>query len=575
MTPPGRPTVVAYSTLTLGRRLGQGGQGTVYEVSNKRINEAVDGGGWAVAYKEYADSVRAGLDADALHAQVALLGELSAAEGRWLCDKTAWPAAVVERGGDAGGFLMRAVPERYRFTLRSLTGTPTGAKRLANLEYLLNSDDYVAGIGLTISERHRLMLLADLAATLTRLHRIGITVGDLSPKNLLFTTDPQPECFLIDCDAMRLRGATVLPQAETPDWQVPSGEEKATRTSDVYKFALLAVRLFARDQSATDPTALSSAGPGLVDLARASLNSDPARRPTPAAWAEQLTSAAATASTDPAKAAPRRKQQQARPPSPKPAQGRPPGRPSGATRPRSGGQTSRVNWDAVKGLALLGAFLVFMIVLGVTNADDDSGPSAAPVPTTTAPTDPVDSSGGYDSGGDSDETPFETPSEEPSTLTPEDEEFGEISLDDCLSNYTEDAEWTPSTPSTTSCSGGDAYFYVESVEDEYGDCSSSDRTWFHINNDDTETNLCLNRNYTADQCMFAERNGDRLSMYFNAVTPCDAGIPDEYEYIVQLTAAYPDGAPDDVCGDDRIWILDSGAVLCGDWIWKRRGLPDI
>ena len=86
---------------------------------------------------------------------------------------------------------------------------------------------------------------------------MGIAVGDVSPKNLLFTLAPRPECFLIDSDAMRLRGASVLPQAETPDWQVPPGEERGTAASDVYKLGLLAVRLFARDQTTADPATIA------------------------------------------------------------------------------------------------------------------------------------------------------------------------------------------------------------------------------------------------------------------------------------------------------------------------------
>lgn len=232
------------------------------------------------------------VDAAALAAAVALPGRLTGEQGRWLCEKTAWPAAVVRRDGQTCGFLMRAVPDRFRFTLRTLATGNQGSPRLASLEYLLNEDAYVAGIGLTVTDRDRLLLLADLATTLDRLHRFGVAVGDLSPKNLLFTLTPQPECFLIDCDAARTDGATVLPQAETPDWHVPAGEERATRHSDTYKLALLAVRLFARDQASTDPAALAAIDPALGALARASLGTDPAARPTPAAWTEQLASSA-------------------------------------------------------------------------------------------------------------------------------------------------------------------------------------------------------------------------------------------------------------------------------------------
>ncbi|MFD0574174.1 hypothetical protein ACFQ0T_39345 [Kitasatospora gansuensis] len=198
---------------------------------------------------------------------------------------------MVRRGGQTCGFLMRAVPDRFHFTLRTLAAGNQGSPRLATLEYLLNEDAYVAGIGLTVADRDRLLLLADLATTLDRLHRFGVTVGDLSPKNLLFTLTTKPECFLIDCDSARTDGATVLPQAETPDWHVPTGEERATRHSDTYKLALLAVRLFARDQNTTDPAALAAIDPALGALARASLGTDPAARPTPAAWAEHLASA--------------------------------------------------------------------------------------------------------------------------------------------------------------------------------------------------------------------------------------------------------------------------------------------
>ncbi|MER6996745.1 DUF4189 domain-containing protein [Streptomyces sp. NPDC000410] len=377
---PNRTHTVEHAALTLGRQLGQGGQGTVYEVTNKKINESAADGGWDVVYKEYAAAVVPGLDAAALASRVELLGRLGAAEGQWLCEKTAWPAAVVQRQGHTCGFLMRAVPDRFRFDFRSLTGTTVGTKRLANLEYLLNDDSYVAGIGLTISDRDRLLLLADLGATLARLHRVGITVGDLSPKNLLFTTAPEHECFLIDCDAMRLEGTTVLPQAETPDWQVPAGEEKATRASDVYKLALLAIRLLARDQTTTDPAALAALSPELGDLARSGLNPDPARRPTPAMWAELLTAAAVTASTTPA-APPVTPQAPGRPQAPSAR------RPGGANRPSPGGTgpgatppSGQSNVKAGVGVAavIAAVLLAAMLTDGGSSSDDASVSSSRP-----------------------------------------------------------------------------------------------------------------------------------------------------------------------------------------------------
>ncbi|HTJ67262.1 MAG TPA: hypothetical protein VL551_07010 [Actinospica sp.] len=272
--------------LILGEQLGRGGQGTVYRIA-----------GSDSVYKEYRPEVLRDLDPAALTAMVDLLAATGpdAGDARWLQEQAAWPSAVVEEGGAPRGFLMRAVPDRFHFDFRALTSAD--ARRLANFEYLLNDDAYVGGVGLQVSERDRIELLRDLAGTLIRLHRMGIAVGDLSPKNLLFTTAPEPECFLIDCDAMRLRGATVLPQAETPDWQLPAAEERATAAGDAYKFALLAIRLFARNQTTTDPSALAAFDADLGDLARTGLDSDPTRRATLVQWAEQLGAAVSSAST--------------------------------------------------------------------------------------------------------------------------------------------------------------------------------------------------------------------------------------------------------------------------------------
>lgn len=309
---------VDHAALKLGKRLGQGGQGTVYEVLNRTFTVG-PGPAWEVVFKEYDAGLLPALDAAALNAMVDLLFGLSATEGVWLCDRAAWPATVVERQGRVCGFLMRAVPDSFRFDLRSLAGTASSSRRLANVEYLLNSDAYAAGIGLTISDSDRVALLADLSSTLSRLHRLGIVVGDLSPKNLLFRTTPEVRCFLIDCDAMRLNGATVLPQAETPDWQLPSGEEKATRSGDIYKLGLLAARLFERDQTTTDPASLTAVSPTLGTLAQASLSGEPGKRPSPSQWTEL-----ASAATHAIRIAPP-------PPPPRPPQ---PGQSPGSTTPQ-------------------------------------------------------------------------------------------------------------------------------------------------------------------------------------------------------------------------------------------------
>ena len=273
-------------SLNLGERLGSGGQGVVYRVLNRKIN-----GRWDVAYKEYNPSIQGELDFEALRAMVELIPTLPGSTAEWLCTTAAWPAALVERDGRGSGFLMRTVPDEYHFDYTGFDGTV--ARKLATTEFLLNDDSYTSSIGLYFNEHMRLFLLRDLALKLSRMHELGIAVGDMSPKNLLFTAGDRPSCFLIDCDAMRLNGRTVLPQAETPGWQIPPGEERGTPSSDAYKLALLAVRMFARNQSSRDADALiTAAEPRLVELARTALLGPQGDRPKPDEWTEYLLEAA-------------------------------------------------------------------------------------------------------------------------------------------------------------------------------------------------------------------------------------------------------------------------------------------
>ncbi|MEU2134935.1 hypothetical protein [Streptomyces sp. NPDC018352] len=556
----GSTPAVEYGTLTLGRRLGQGGQGTVHEVTNKRINESA-GGGWEVAYKEYSPAVLAELDAATLSAQVDLPRALGATEGRWLCDSTAWPAAVVQRNGQVCGLLMRLVPDRFQFTLRGLTSTSPASRRLANLEYLLNTDAYVTGIGLSISDPDRVLLLADLAVTLRRLHRIGIAVGDLSPKNLLFTTDPAPQCFLIDCDAMRLHGATALPQAETPDWQVPDGEEKATPASDVYKLGLLAIRLFARDQTTTDPSALAAISPELGNLARTSLDPDPAHRPTPSVWAEQLTATSHAASTTPAAATVARNR-------PRPNNASSTSSAPG-TAPTPAASPGRINWSSLKETAsalAVGLLLIFVIV-GVARNDSDSAGNASSQPTvseeTYTPPEPSyeSSDGGASTGGNdgSEDDSYETPTpEEPDPL---DEAFADVSPGDCLNVHDDGyGKWSEDEPDTVPCDWTTAYVSVTDVTDNSDACEdgADSSAWSHVNDDATTTALCLERRFQEGTCFLAKGSGGKPGgAGLMTVWDCDASkVPVEYDFIMQITAVGQ--GTEGNCGQDYTWEVHDG-----------------
>jgi len=270
----------------MDRDLGRGGQGRVVAVNGFMIR-----GQWPAAAKVYAADHRGDVDSAVLEQMVGLPSRLSPEDRAWLLENTAWPAAVAEDDGTVCGFLMRAVPADYYFDFR--TRTLGSQRKLADVAFLLNSDSYVSGAGISVTDRQRLLLLRSLAGLLTRLHGIGVVVGDMSPKNLLFSLNTSPRCFLIDCDAAQMCGQTVLRQVETPDWEAPAGEARATTATDAYKFGLLAIRLFARDQTSRNISVLAATSAELGRLARLSQGSDANGRPAPSAWTPALDAAAA------------------------------------------------------------------------------------------------------------------------------------------------------------------------------------------------------------------------------------------------------------------------------------------
>jgi eukaryotic-like serine/threonine-protein kinase len=283
------PPVPQVSLSDLGplSRIGSGGQGTVFAL-------AEDPG---LVYKEYAPRFVDDVDVATLGRFVRLATGDAGPDAEALLRLAAWPTAIVRKGGVVRGFLMPRVPEQYMVRLKLPAGPDTV---LAQLQFLLNSDEFLRARGLAVDQRLRLELLRDTGEALATFHRLGICVGDFSPNNLLFSLTARPRCYFIDCDAMRLDGDSVLAQAETPEWHVPvpdgdrPAEELATPATDAYKFGLLAVRIFAGDQQVRDPAA---AGPRLSGkvrtLAGRSLSADPDERPLPERWIGVLDAAIA------------------------------------------------------------------------------------------------------------------------------------------------------------------------------------------------------------------------------------------------------------------------------------------
>ncbi|WP_055566099.1 lipopolysaccharide kinase InaA family protein [Streptomyces atriruber] len=355
-------------------RLGAGGQGVVYGVPEPPGRFS----GEFLAYKEYLATVRS--DGDVLYAMVVFLEELGRShrhDRAFLSHRLTWPLAMIYTGSrptqlrpslNSGtlvvGFLMQRLVAEFQ-----LNHSQLGEAKPAGMEFLLNEDAYTSRIGLQADDDKRLRLLADLAATVTRLHRQGVIVGDLSPKNVLFRLAPTPRCLLIDCDSMRLRGKDVLPQVETEGWEVPEAA-KATTASDVFKFGLIATRLFNRDQHSTDLSGLRSISTDLATLADRSRNTDPRRRPQLADWHRALERARSGM-----------KATQARPqpvPSQQPQAPQPTPRPSSTQVPTTPAPSSSFSW----GGCVVGTIVLLVVVVGIAllvalkSSGADSSPPA-------------------------------------------------------------------------------------------------------------------------------------------------------------------------------------------------------
>ena len=272
-------------------KLGQGGQGIVYRAPLVHSTYAK-----SMVYKAYKPATLASLDVAALEALPRFLEALPYADGARLINLAAWPCVLVEDGGKTAGFLMPSIPEEF-FT-EIWTNRPTPSIVMAEFQHLLNDPQILVMRfrGSAITERQRLELLHQLTLGLAFLHERGVVVGDISPKNVLYSLSPIPATYFIDCDAMRVNGVSLSTQVETPGWAVPHGEEKATVYSDRYKLGLMALRLLAGDQDTKDSKRLPGYLPQeLRGVITDTLSNKPQDRPELLDWAAALTHAVAAA----------------------------------------------------------------------------------------------------------------------------------------------------------------------------------------------------------------------------------------------------------------------------------------
>ncbi|MDR1386515.1 MAG: hypothetical protein LBJ44_02785 [Propionibacteriaceae bacterium] len=273
-------------------RLSAGGQGVVYR-TDRKLQQLP----FKLVFKEYKPEVMRQLDATVLGELPAYVETLPFSEAMKLLSLCAWPCRLVQQAGQVQGFLMPTIPDEFFIDLKLATGL---TRREAQFQHLLNPPDFLARRQIAVSDQDRYRLLRATADGLALLHSHRIAVGDVSPKNLLFSLSPEVRVFFLDCDAVRIKGRSVAAQVETPGWEVRTinpNEELATVATDSYKFGLLALRLLAGHQDTRDPKQLPSTTYGPVGrLVARALSTHPQARPRLAEWGTALAEAARQAS---------------------------------------------------------------------------------------------------------------------------------------------------------------------------------------------------------------------------------------------------------------------------------------
>jgi eukaryotic-like serine/threonine-protein kinase len=194
------------------REVGAGAQGRIFTAPAVLIDRR-----FPAVYKEYHPHLRALLDGLALAGLIGLLDEVDEATGRWLCERAAWPAAVVTRDDSPSGYLMCQAPG----------GMTAAAEVLAGRAGRLDAGAIRAS-------------LAEVEEVLGLLHAHDVALGGVAADRLLLWL-PAPEpgrngAFLIGCDGCHRGGRVVLPAAG-PGWRPESDRASLARLTAVLVWA--------------------------------------------------------------------------------------------------------------------------------------------------------------------------------------------------------------------------------------------------------------------------------------------------------------------------------------------------
>jgi len=252
---------VALVDLTTAVRIANGGQGTVFRLSNPP----------GTLLKLYHPGIA--VLSDELGRLIELAGELRDVPA-------ALPSGRVFDGGRCVGLLMPEAPDRFVTSL-------AGWRRLLELQFLLYPRRAMWADLVLPTWRERRLLAAAYVELFQALHHNDVVVGDVSMRNLLWTLAGGPGVFAIDCDGFRLAGRPpAVRPVYTAGWGDPTRPREITLDSDRYKLALVALRVLLGNHTVTPEEVCAkgfpSLGPELTALARHAVR--PGRRPLAECW---------------------------------------------------------------------------------------------------------------------------------------------------------------------------------------------------------------------------------------------------------------------------------------------------
>jgi hypothetical protein len=219
----------------IGPVLNVGGQGTVYELLD-RPGELL---------KRYHSWVT--VDVTGLVSLADWQSTLAAGEQARLAATTAWPIDVVDCEDGTFGIVMQRAPDAFWQVVHQ-------DKVPRDLSWAFMADA-VRFAGLRpASPVAAVIMLYQLMTVFELFHRNGVSYGDMSSTNVLWSGGNRPVVFVLDCDSAAVEGyPRALKGARTTLWGCPWPGVVA-RELDEYQLAVAFLRLYFRYEGPLDAT---------------------------------------------------------------------------------------------------------------------------------------------------------------------------------------------------------------------------------------------------------------------------------------------------------------------------------